>query len=388
MNFTSIYNYLTGYVRVRVNGSKPERLINLCLSSGFPIWDVEVIDGQVQFSTSLSHYKKIRNLARKSHCIPKVVARKGLPFIVGKIRRRPLFLAVAFIAFLVYLYLSGGVWMIVVKGENTVSRETILNAAAKSGVFIGARKSLISTDKVEKDLLIQIPELSWAYVYFKGSLAVIEVVEKVRPEVPPPGDVVAKKEGVIESMLILSGVPVVKPGQTVKAGEILIAGSPHDRNGAKGEVMAQTWYQVYNEIPLKQKKSYRTGRKIEMYVVRYGTTELQLFGTRDLFEWYEVEEYPTGIKLEGNGKTRFELIKRVLFEVKWEESEISVEEARILGEERGKAAINRQLPPSAKILDISSKVENVGENAVGVLVTFSTLEDIGEIRPWGNEKWP
>jgi len=382
VNFKVILDYLRGYVHVEVRGKNPERLINLCLSSGFPIWDIDAVDGKVEFSTSLSRYKEIRKLASKSRCIPKVKARKGLPFVVARVRKRPAFLISGMLVLMVFTYLSGAVWAISVRGHSAVPRETILGVAAREGLRIGARKNLVSPSRVENALLLEIPRLSWAYVHFQGTLAVIEVVEKVRPDTPLPGDIVAKKDGLVESVLVLSGIPVVKPGQTVKKGEILIAGDPSDPNGAKGTVTARTWYQVYKEVPLVQKNPVRTGRKLEVRILRAGTREIQFFGARKLFEWYEIEDYPVWTFPEGNEAPLVEVINRTFYEVTWEEARISPQEAGSIGEKRAIAAIQSQLPSSVKLVDLACDVKETEKGLVVVQVTCCAIEEIGEIRPW------
>ena len=56
---------------------------------------------------------------------------------------------------------------------------------------------------------------------------------------------------------------MVSPGQTVRAGDVLIAGSPGDaRTGARGTVVALTWYEVYKGGPILT-RSGADGRKTE-----------------------------------------------------------------------------------------------------------------------------
>ncbi len=240
----------------------------------------------------------------------------------------------------------------------------------------------ISETEVESAIAVQVPELSWVYVRFQGTMAVVEVVEKSRPESLGPGDVVATRDGVIESVLVLSGVPAVTPGQTVKRGDILIAGNPSGPlPGARGNVVARTWYEVYREIPLKQSSASRTGRKIEMTVVGYRGIELVLWGKSNAFQWYEVEDYPRWKAFDG---TQHPLIvfSRVLYELKWDEVTLSPEEALAAFERQAKISIESQLPSDAKLVDLSCKLEAVAEDNVSVRATACVLQDIAEVRPW------
>ena len=381
-----IKEYLLGYVRVEVRGKNPERLINLCLASGFPVWDYSSESGAVFFSTTLAKYKGIRRLARKARCVPHVVRRVGLPFAIAKVRKRPYFLLAALLVLAWLLYLSGSVWSIKVIGCETVDPGRIVRAAASAGLAPGARKSGISASSVETAIAVQVPELSWVYVRFQGTMAVVEVVEKSRPDSPEPGDVVASQDGVVESVLVLSGVPTVSPGQTVKRGDILIAGNPSGpMPGARGSVIAMTSYDMRKEIPLRQSLASRTGRKIEMTVLRWRGVELTLWGRSNAFEWYEVEDYPRWKAFEGTEYT-LSVFTRVLYELKWEEVRLSPEEALLGFERKVKASIESQLPSDAKLVDLSCKLEAVSEDVVLARATLCVLQDIAEVRPWNRSE--
>ncbi len=380
-----IKEYLQGYVRVEVRGKNPERLVNLCLSAGFPMWDFASGDQAILFSTTLVRYRDIHRLARRARCVPRVVSRVGLPFFLGKVRRRPSFLLAAAMVVAILLYLSGSVWSIQVTGNQKVERDKILGAAASAGLTPGARRGRVSTAVIESIIMRENPELSWVYVRFQGTLALIEVVEKSRPESVGPGDVVASKDGVVQSVLVLSGVPVVTAGQTVRQGDLLIAGNPSGAiRGARGNITALVWYESYREIPLVQAVPARTGRKIEMTVVRYRGSEFVLWGKSNAFEWYEVEDYPKARLFRGTGHS-LEVFARVLFEVKWTQSGVSPEQAFSAAERQMRLSIERQLPSYAKLVDLSCKIEAATQDIIAVRATACAIEEIGVIRPWSGD---
>jgi len=367
---------------VEVRGKNPERLVNLCLSAGFPMWDFDTGESSVFFCTTLQRYRDIHRLARRARCAPRVVRRVGLPFTLSKIRKRPSALVAAALVILALLYLSGSIWSIQVTGADKVEPRRILEAAASMGLVVGARRNRVSQSDVEAAILDRNPEIAWVYVRFQGTLAVIEVVERVRPEAVGPGDVVASKDGVIQSVLVLSGAPVVRVGQTVKAGDLLIAGNPSGAlAGARGNVAAMVWYDMYKEVPLAQPVAQRTGRKIEMTVIRRGTNEFVLWGKGNSFEWYEVEDYPV-LSAFGGSDRETKVVNRVLYEVQWTQKVLSPEEAFAAAEKMMREAILGQLPSHAKLVDLSCKVEGSTQDRIYVRATASAIEEIGVIRPW------
>lgn len=380
-----IREYLGGYVRVGVKGKNPERLVNLCLSAGFPVWDFSSEGGTVSFSTTLAKYRDIHRLARRARCTPHIVRRAGLPFIVGRIRKRPFFLLAAALVLAVLVYLSGSIWQIRVSGNTTVDTRKILDAAATAGLQPGARKAGLVSARIEAAVALANPEITWVYAHFQGTLATLEVVERTRPESPGPGDVVAAKDGVIQSILVLSGQPVVRPGQTVKAGELLIAGNTSGAiQGARGSVIAKTWYQVYREIPLSRPVPARTGRKVEMTVLRFRANEFVLWGKSNAFRWYEVEDYPKW-RIPWGAGSALDVFVRVLFEVEWTETRAQPDEAFAEAESQMRRTIESQLPSQAKLVDLSCNKEATTESMISVRATACAVEEIGEVRPWPRE---
>ncbi len=186
----------------------------------------------------------------------------------------------------------------------------------------------------------------------------------------------------MESVLVLSGVPLVKPGQTVKRGDLLIAGIPSGTiQGARGNVTAKTWYEVLQEVPLARLEPVRTGRKTEFKVVKARNTEFHLFAWGKLFEWYEIEDYPVSSFGKGDTALPVEIFTRVLFEIEWKWEEVSVEEAITLAQTRGRRAIESQLPSSAKLVDFSYEASG-DQDSVLVRVTACTVEEIGKLASW------
>ncbi len=386
MTLRSLISYVLGSVRVKVKGKNPERLVNLCVCSGFPVWDIAIIDEQLYFSTTLKKYRQIRPLARKARCVPRIVKRVGMPFFIGRVKRRPVFVLVAAVLITTVLWLSGSVWVISVKGNVKVSRQDILRVVSENGLKIGARKNYICVDNLQRVLTIEFSNVSWVYVRFEGTRAVIEVVEKVRAEVPGPGDIVAAKDGVVDSVFVLSGVPLVKSGQTVKKGELLIAGvSSGNIKGARGSVTAKTWYEVSNEEPLSRLRPLRTGRKKEFKVLKAQNKEFVLFPWGAFFEWYEVEEYPITDFGENRLFSDIELIARVFYEVEWKREEISEQQAIALAKAKGERAIESWLPSSAKLIDFSYEAFG-DEEYVVVRIVAGIVEEIGKTVSWPNNE--
>ncbi len=388
--------YFKGYVVVEVRGKNPERLVNLCLSSGFPVWDFTVKGQKARFSTTLSKYKQIRPLARRARCLPRIVKRVGFPFFIKKAAKRPFMLWACALLLAAIVFLSGFVWSIKVQGADQINPDDILRAARQNGLSLGMRRAKIPAD-IDAAIIEQIPELSWVYVHCQGTRAIIEVTEKNRPETVGPGDVVASKDGVVQTVLVLSGVPLVQAGDTVKRGTLLIAGDESGSiKGARGAVTAHTFYESRVEIPLERLVPKRTGNTFKVSLMRFSGEDDEtedhistyrewiLSGRRTMFEWYEIEDYPSWEVKLPNGK-KLQSIARTFFEVQWSRVILGRKEAEALAEKQAKDSMERLLPSSAKLIDWDCEVVPTDGQSVSVRITASALEDISEIRQWSGQ---
>ena len=144
-------------------------------------------------------------------------------------------------------------------------------------------------------------------------------------------------------------------------------------------VIANTWYEVYHEwlvLPFPQGH-----QKKEMKVLRYKTYEITVAGKSNMFEWYEVEDYPDFTLFAGTDRS-LQVVDRVFYEVEWVPKELTQEEAARIAEREARRAIERELPSLVKLIDLSCEVEAVQEGIVAVRLVAVAEEDIAVIRPW------
>lgn len=116
----------------------------------------------------------------------------------------------------------------------------------------GILKSKVDLRALESLFEWRYPDTAWIKTRFSGANLVIRVIQGVPvPNVAPygsPNDVTAKCDGIITSIEPYAGTPLVKLGQLVKKGQVLIKGE--ERLGAmgdpqavkaRGRVMARVW---------------------------------------------------------------------------------------------------------------------------------------------------
>lgn len=253
---------LRGSVRAEVSGAAPQRLLNAMSEADMPFWDAVPQDA---FTIRLGLYSRdlrdAKALASRCQCELKLLRESGAPVVKRRLRRRVALLVTAVSCFALLAASSLFAWDIRVEGNEQVSTGEILRALAGCGVEPGAFWPGWSSDEIRNSVILDIPELAWLGVSVDSSRAVIRVRERTEaPELVNSegmGSVTARTTGIIDSMRVYQGAPLVTVGDAVVAGETLVSGEMPSEVGdtryvrASAEIMARTWYEMSASAPLE-----------------------------------------------------------------------------------------------------------------------------------------
>lgn len=242
--------YIIGFVKFSASGGFSEMFINLCKAENIPLWNIKNSNGEITAQISVSGYKLLRDIAKKSGMKIHIIKKCGLRFWLAKNKVRS-GLAVGVTAFiLILITLSQFAWRIEVVGNLEIEDTEILSAFEGYGVKTGAKISDLDLKTITEKVLKDIPELSWAKVNKKGSMLCIEIREKRKiPEfydASVPTNVVASEDGLVLACDVLRGTEEIKVGSAVRRGDLLISGIVVHRDGseemlhADGIVRAET----------------------------------------------------------------------------------------------------------------------------------------------------
>lgn len=399
---------LLGYVEIRVTGEAPERFVNMAASRGIYLWDItRVKEGTVFLKVRLGAVKPLRHIARRTKCRFHIKRRVGFPFFYKKLlRRKALALGLLFFCGALYL-LSSFVWFIEVIGNERLTVPEVLGAAAEAGLNRGMPKWRIEAGEVEAGIEEKLPLVAWTGVYIKGAKVTIEIAERVVPDAQDnrPSNVIATKAGLIKEVLVLNGHPVVKEGDTVLPGQVLIAGEippleepskPGEEQKQSGEtekpkkpsrfvhahgiVRARVWYDGYGEAKLTETGLRPTGRAQTRVSIKFKGKEIILSGSQNIpYEFYETETFVKTLPQWRNLEVPVELVTLKYFEMAEYREQNGIEGARSLAGERALAEAAGLLPDDARIVNRTMEEIKTGhpENIVRVKVTVETIEDIG-----------
>lgn len=267
-----LLRWLMGYVVFVSNGIFAERFMNLTARSQISLWDVKKRIGEFVGSMSASDYRDIKNIARKSGVKIRIKEKHGLPFIINKYRNRVgLPIGVACFFAIIY-FLSMYVWSIDVSGNVGISSDEIKNVVAELGLSEGTLKRELDIPMMEQSAMIKLPGTAWLSINIEGSCATISVKERIAPPNIVPNDkpcnIKATCDGQIDRMEVYDGTALVKSGDAVIKGQLLVSGVVEDVYGgntlhhANAKVFAYTRDHMREEHSLKQVEYIPTGKAV------------------------------------------------------------------------------------------------------------------------------
>lgn len=381
-----IWNYFRGYAIIIVKGLKIERFINLAVVNNIYIWDIEKLDyTTVKAKIGLENFARLRDIVRKTDSSVSILAKRGFPFMIKNVKRRKLFYASLLSLFIFIYIMSSFVWMIEIVGAKNVDREKIIRSLNAEGLKEGSYKGGLDRRHIENRVLINMPELSWIGIQLKGTKAIIEVVEK--REAPPlisrtdACDIAAAKDGVITKLLVLSGDPLVKDGESVRRGQKLVSGTILRENleprqvHSLAQISARTWYEDAEEIMLQQVVFKPTGKVARHYKLKLMNKE---FSRKRSVGFKDFNEYVNERNIISFGDYIFpvKLIEYRFEELLPEIRTLAVNEAKERCAERLNTRIKLQIPEGAVILKKNINYY-VDKKSVKAKIEVEVLEDIG-----------
>jgi len=266
--------FAKGYVRIKVTGFGLERFINMAAFRGVYLWNVQKTPDGAELNVSIKGFKMLKSCARKTKCRTKIIQKNGLPFLLFRYRRRKFLMGGILFFLLGLLALSSFVWRIEVEGNEAVSHEAIMVFLDEQGLRVGAPKLRVRDRQLQQSLLNNFTQISWVDVHTRGTRTVVRLAEALPPQEildrHTPAHVYATADGLITSVIAWSGAPMVRQGDVVRQGELLVSGvlelvpdtsdTPLVYVHAQAEVWARRYHPIEFAVPLTYWDKVFTGK--------------------------------------------------------------------------------------------------------------------------------
>lgn len=253
-------NHLRASVLFCCEGGYPARFLNAAAQDGIALWDVRFQQNRLTCRAFAADYVRLRRAARHGQVCMRLQQRRGLPFHLRRFRRRSGLVAGAVLFALLLSFLSSRTWVIRIVGNHTVSDGEILSILKPLGIAEGGVFSEVELNHLQLTALQQLPNVTWLTVNRSGSIVTVELQETT-PQEPisdtAPANLVAVRDGVVVQITAVCGQPVVRAGDAVRQGDLLISGVMNSSTGpqlkhADGHVLARTTHTISITVPLHE----------------------------------------------------------------------------------------------------------------------------------------
>ena len=319
----SFIRWLQGYIRLCVAGYSPERFLNMCCFHNLFIWGLEPTEKGYEMYMSISDFRKLKPIIRKTHTKVTLEGRYGFPFFLARYRKRKLFFAGLFLCAVLLRAYSLFIWDIHFQGNERYPDTTLAEFLESEGVAPAMLRSRVDCPGIVKAIRKEYNDIVWVSASIDGSRLKIQVKENedTFPEkdasvVPDGGeekpvDLIASADGVVTKIVTRSGVPQVHVGDTVKKGDILVLGRVEVVNDSQevvsyqyhrsdADVFADTQMEYTDTLPLTYQEKVYDGKKKYQPFIRLADWTVSVGSIKNKYEHSERVTEETQIRLGEN----------------------------------------------------------------------------------------
>ena len=281
------WHSLSGMLTVKILSADSSRLLQQLHQANLEVHKVQFLDElQLQLQIHRKDYKRIVEIAEKIGGQVSILSQEGIYYRLAAPLHRPVFVLAVLTMFLLTIFVPTRIYFFRVEGNVSVPTNWILSKAEACGISFGVSRRDIRSEKVKNAVLQAIPELEWVGINTAGCVATISVRERQPDTMKIQGkgvsSIVARKDGVVTEISVTAGSPSVKPGDAIKAGQVLISGYTDcglsiRATRAEGEVYAQTNHKLTLVAPLNSAQRGQITAKTQNFAVIIGKNRINFY---------------------------------------------------------------------------------------------------------------
>lgn len=226
--FVKLISRFGGYNRVRIVSRNAERLFNSLAKARIPVWSVENDSSRILFNVRISDMDELLIIARNLSLNIVIVEKFGVVKFLGTVKRYKtaifLFVAILFVIF----NISSRIWNVNIYGARLTDENELRMFLYDNGYKSSMTKTGISKHDLELIIKNEFRNITEVTSDIDGINLNISIFESDSPIVAfdksVPVDIVASKDCIIDEIDVYNGVGMVRVGDSVKKGDVLISG--------------------------------------------------------------------------------------------------------------------------------------------------------------------
>ena len=373
-----IIRNLRGVVLTSTDNPAPERFFNLCRMKKIRIWNITKTDKGCRFSISAADFLRLKEPLKKCGMKLVILRKTGLPFFMFRYRKHYSFAAGMLLAAVLLQIMSMFVWEIEVDGNSFYTDNVIVSYLQENDVYAGCKMSKVMCDSLEQRMRRDFEDITWVSVEKSGTRLIVHIKENdgdsVVKEMKSPSDIIASSDGVVESIITRCGTPLVRKGDEVKTGDVLVSGEIVLYNDAKEEVdtryvqadadvYVRTSIQYNNMVQRGYTCKIYTGKSVTHHIISVMGSMAELGLLPADYEQYDVVTEVSRLRLTKDFLLPVCAGRRTVYEYVTEEGIHSEEEVTQILTDNYENYLNKLKKEGIQIVSDSVKIDITDVNA-------------------------
>lgn len=373
-------NYIKGYYIIVIEGVDTEKYLNFICKNNIPIYDVKRINKvKLEFKVSRRDYKKIKSIYRGNKFKIKVKQKLGIPFLARRIYKHKIMLLSGIVSLLLLLVTTQFITDVKIECPEGIDKEVLQEQLQECGLKPGTYKKSIDRRAIRDYIMKEIDEVAYVSINIKGTNVFVSITKKDDNKVKDTNlnyfNVIASKNGIIEKVIARSGESVVKTGDIVQKGDLLIQGA---NASSMPEVWATTFYESNQKKAYIQFKNNRTGNSKKVYSINFYGKKFEIMRSIK-YKDYEIENKVHQIKI-GDYTFPVKIVTSTFYEIEKKQVKVSMDKLKEDLKKRALKDLEYIMAPSARKVDVNYKYK-VSQNMLEYMVTVQASEDISKVHP-------
>lgn len=280
-----IFNFLTGYVYIKIEGVRLEQLLN----SNISFWNVSR-KGYCCIYANVS-FVAYNKLMKNSEYSITLIKERGLLCIIKRMwKNKVLFFGMA-LCVIALIVMSQMVIGIEVNGYYSLNKQQVEEYVKEMGVNPFSFKRSVDLDALTSHLTSK-DDIAWASAGYKGVVLNVVIIEQVNENDNTPSDILSDRQAVIKKIDVYSGIKNKQIGDVVQKGDVLVTGMKMiddnivERIKSRANIIGTFWEYGSYTIEAQNLAIRSTGNSVKQTYIDFWGNKAYINNPQNNFEHY------------------------------------------------------------------------------------------------------
>lgn len=330
-----IDNFIKSYVIVNLKTKNYEKTLNLLRRKNVVMWDINKVQDGISFKIYKKDLEKNKQFFHDININP--VKKVGLMFKLNKLYMRLGFIAGAVLIIIYIFIFCSYAWDIRLMGNEQILETDIVKFLSENHIKTPIKIDKINNKQIEDLIYSNFKSIKFVEAHIEGINIVLHIREKKESDYivndTSPSSIISNKQAVIYKTVVKQGQLLVREGDVVGKGQLLVQGTKRDKDNVEqlvnsdATILGHTYYNLSFTEPKIHNIKKETGKTNNVFKLIFKDKSIKIFGNEKKYKNFDSVSKIIHIPIITDFfKISFEKIKN--YEVDIIEQEISKEYAQ------------------------------------------------------------